>query len=146
VIYSAGLTETEVRKLADAWFVALNDKAALRPMVNMLAPEGLVMKFPETTVHGIEGFKGWRRDVRHKFFDQSHTIRQWDVRLDGSRAHVSVVVRWEASTWQPPAARSERIVADAGQTWTVVRWPGSGRAVIQLYSVDTFTPIGQEKP
>ena len=131
----------ETRMLADAWFAALNDKAGLQAMLGMLAPTGLVMKFPEGTFRGVDGFKEWRRSVRNKFFDQTHTITGFDVEADGKQARVSVAVRWEASTWKAPAARSEKIVATAGQTWTVVRGP-KGRPVIKTYSVDSFQPLG----
>jgi hypothetical protein len=137
---TAAPSEAEVRRLADTWFAALNDKAELKPMLDLLAASGLVMKFPEGTFKGTDGFKAWRKNVRNLFFDQSHTITGFMVHPEGKQARVSVEVRWEASTWKPPAARSEKIVANAGQTWIVVRGP-EGRAVIKSYAVDTFTPL-----
>jgi hypothetical protein len=107
----------------------------------MLLPADLEMTFPEATVRGPDEFKAWYRGVRRRYFDQVHTVRRCAVRLDGARAEVSILVRWEASTWRPPRAFSQRIVADAGQTWTVVRPPEGGAAVIQRYRVDTFTPV-----
>ena len=138
--------ETEVRRLAETWFAALNDKAPLRPMLRLLAPSGLVMKFPEGIFEGIDGFKIWRRNVRNKFLDQTHTIRHFDVQPEGDEARVSVGVHWEASTWKAPQPRSERIRADAKQTWTVVRSAESGRPVIQTYSVDSFSPAESPRP
>jgi hypothetical protein len=110
-------------------------------MLGMLAADRLEMTFPEGTIHGPDEFRAWYRGVRRQYFDQVHTLQRCGIRLDGPRAQVSILVRWEASTWRAPEAYSKRIVADAGQTWTVVRSPETGRAIIERYRVDTFTPV-----
>jgi hypothetical protein len=54
----------------------------------------------------------------------------------GEGVKVRVVVRWEASVWKPPRPKSERIILDAYQTWTVRRSPRSGKPIIASYVVD----------
>ncbi len=49
---------------------------------------------------------------------------------------MKVVVRWEASVWSPPAAKSQRIKLDAYQTWLVRRSPATDKPVIARYTVD----------
>jgi hypothetical protein len=67
-----------------------------------------------------------------------HTMQELDITLspDGSRADIKLVVRWEASRWKPPAAKSERLKMDAYQTWVVKRSPTTGKPVITRYVVD----------
>ena len=42
------------------------------------------------------------------------------------------------NTWKAPAAKSERIVLDAYQTWIVKRSPNIGKPVIETYIVDSM--------
>jgi hypothetical protein len=138
---AAPLTESEVRDLAQRWYDALSDKLPLETMHTMLAEHDVVMKFPEGTFRGLDEFETWYTNVRNQFFDQVHTITRLEAQLDGTTARVDVDVRWQASTWKPPQPRSEKILADAEQTWTVVRSASTGEPVIQTYSVDKFTPV-----
>ncbi len=138
---TAPLTESEVRDLAQKWYDALSDKLPLETMHTMLAERDVVMKFPEGTFRGLGEFKTWYTNVRRQFFDQVHTITRCDVHLDGTKANVDVDVRWQASTWKSPQPKSGKILADAEQTWTVIRSAATGKPVIQMYSVDKFTPV-----
>ena len=54
------------------------------------------------------------------FFDEVHTLKEVASKLTDDGADVKVVVHWEASVWNPPAAKSQRIKLDAYQTWYVV--------------------------
>lgn len=98
------------------------------------------MRFPEATVRGHAEFREWYEGVVRTYFDEVHTIRELAVTTAGDRAEVKVVVNWQARTWTPPAARSEYLSIDAGQTWEVARSPATGVPVIVRYVVDTFTP------
>jgi hypothetical protein len=134
----APLTDAEVQKLAKEWYKKLDVHAPLEEFVPMLAEEGLKMVFPEATVEGFEGFKGWYERVIGIFFDEVHTLKKVDVTPKGEQADVKVVVKWEASVWKPPAPKSERIVLDAYQTWVVKRAPQTGKPVVTTYIVDSL--------
>jgi hypothetical protein len=102
----------------------------------MLANKGLEMRFPEATIKGWSGFEGWFQTVVRIFFDEVHTVKSTKPKIKGKTAKVKVVVRWEASRWNPPAAKSERIIADAYQTWIVRRSAKTGKPEIVTYIVD----------
>ena len=99
-----------------------------------------LMVFPEATLEGIDGFKGWYRDVTHKFFDEIHTVKEVDSKNHGDHADVKVVVNWQAKVWNPPDAKSKWLGFDAYQTWKVAR-AESGDAVIREYVVDELRPM-----
>lgn len=134
---SEPLTEAEIKELATVWYRKLDVHAPLEDYIPLLAEEGLKMVFPEATVEGFEGFKGWYERVIGIFFDEVHTVKQAKpTSVNEEQAEVSVVVQWEASVWKPPAPNSERIICDAYQTWIVKRSPKSQKAVVATYIVD----------
>ncbi|MGK7873981.1 MAG: ankyrin repeat domain-containing protein [Xenococcaceae cyanobacterium] len=139
------LTEAEVKELAVEWYKKLDVHAPLEEYKSLLVEEGLEMRFPQGTFKGFEGFAGWyrgddqNRGVIDIFFDEVHTlklVRQTSVSEE--KAEVKVIVKWEASKWDPPAPISERIVMDAYQTWVVKRSPKTKKPVIQVYIVDSM--------
>ena len=130
------IAQAEMEEMAAEWYKKLDVHAPLEEYVPMLASEGLKMVFPEATVEGFEGFKGWYERVIGIFFDEVHTLKEVSVTPKGDKAEVKVVVKWEASVWKPPAPTSERIVLDAYQTWEVQRSPESGKPVVLTYIVD----------
>lgn len=133
------LTESEVKEFAADWYRKLDVHAPLEDYIPLLAEEGVEMRFPEATVYGFDGFKGWYERVIGIFFDEVHTLKE--VTLTSStaeKADVKVVVRWEASVWNPPAPTSDRIILDAYQTWVVQRSPKTQKPVIQIYIVDSL--------
>lgn len=138
---AAPLTEPEVEALAQRVYLDLFDgHAPVDEFLACLADEELEMRFPEATVRGHAEFRRWYDGIVHTYFDEVHTIKELGVSVDGDRAEVKVLVNWQARTWTPPAARSEGLVYDAGQTWEVRRSPAAGVPVIVRYVVDTFTP------
>jgi hypothetical protein len=132
---TASLTNQEVKKLAADWYHKLDVHAPLVELLPMVA-EDAEMKFPEATLRGLADFEGWYERVIRLFFDEVHTLKQVDVKLNDDTADVKVVVRWEASVWNAPAAKSQRIKLDAYQTWVVKRSAISGAPVIATYTVD----------
>ena len=131
----APLTESEVRELAAQWYRLLDVHA---PLVELLplVDENAEMKFPEATLRGLADFEGWYERVIRIFFDEVHTLKSVEVEPAGDGARVKVVVRWEASVWNPPAAYSQRIKLDAYQTWLVRRNETTDKPVIAQYVVD----------
>lgn len=134
-IATASLTTQSVKKLAADWYHKLDVHAPLVELLPMVADDA-EMKFPEATLKGLAEFEGWYERVIRIFFDEVHTLKQVDVKLNGDAADVKVIVHWEASVWNPPAAKSQRIKLDAYQTWIVKRSPISGDPVIATYIVD----------
>jgi hypothetical protein len=132
---TASLTKQEVEKLAADWYHKLDVHAPLVELLPMVA-EDAEMKFPEATLHGLAEFEGWYERVIRIFFDEVHTLKQVNVELKDEVANVKVVVHWEASVWNPPAAKSQRIKLDAYQTWVVKRSLFHGAPVIASYTVD----------
>jgi hypothetical protein len=130
------LTAAEIQTLAAAWYKKLDVHAPLVELLPLVASEGLEMVFPEATLRSPAEFEGWYERVIRLFFDEVHTLKQVESKITDDGAHVQVVVHWEASVWNPPAAKSQRIKLDAYQTWRVVRDPQTDRPVIIRYTVD----------
>ena len=133
---SAVPTAAEIQKLAAQWYRKLDVHAPVEEVLPLLAEDDLEMVFPEATLSGTAEFEGWYEKVTHVFFDEVHTLKRVDFENTDEGAVVKVVVRWEASVWNPPAATSERIKLDAYQTWLVTRSPITEKAVISRYTVD----------
>jgi hypothetical protein len=132
----AQLTESAIKELADIWYKKLDVHAPMVDILPLLASEGLTMKFPEATLYTLAEFESWYQRVIRIFFDEVHTVKKVSAKLRGDEADVEVVVEWQASVWNPPAAASARIKLDAYQTWTVKLDPKSGKPVVSMYSVD----------
>jgi hypothetical protein len=130
------LTNAEIRKFAVEWYRKLDVHAPLSEVSAMLATEGLEMRFPEATLRTAAEFEAWYERVIRTFFDEVHNVKDVDSTITDDGADVEVVVHWEASVWNPPAAKSQRIKLDAYQTWRVVRNPETERPVIVRYTVD----------
>ncbi len=131
----ATLTECEIQELAAQWYRKLDVHA---PLVELLplVDENAEMKFPEATLRGLADFESWYERVIRIFFDEVHTLKSVVVEPTEDGAQVKVIVHWEASVWNPPAANSQRISLDAYQTWTVRRSDATGQPVIAQYTVD----------
>lgn len=132
------ITEAEVKELAKEWFLKLDVHAPIEGILPMLAEGGLEMVLPETTLHGLEDFKGWYERVIGIFFNETHTLKEVNVTRRGEQVDAKVIVKWEASIWKPPAPKSERIILHANQTWTVKRSPVTRKPVISRYIVDSL--------
>ncbi|GAA0384103.1 hypothetical protein GCM10009530_38730 [Microbispora corallina] len=134
------MTEAEVRRLVREWYEALDRHDPVEKVAVFLANEGLVMKFPEGTLHGLDDFRGWYDTVINRFFDEVHELKAVDVTPAGpGQADVRVVVNWQARIWDRPAPRSAWLGFDATQTWSVVSEDGAVR--IRSYVVDALDPM-----
>lgn len=106
----------------------------------MLADDGNEMDWPEGATRGHAEFKTWYDRVTRVYFDEVHTVKKVNARLEGDAADVEVVVNWEAKTWNPPEPTSNRLCVDAYQTWRVIRSAPGGRPLILRYVVDRLEP------
>ncbi len=136
---TVSLTDPEISKFAADWYRKLDVHAPMVDLLPLLADADLVMKFPEATARGRAGFESWYQRVIRVFFDDVHEVKEVSSKINGNQAEVHVVVKWQASVWNPPEPASKRIVLDADQTWTVRRSQATGSLEIVNYTVNGLT-------
>ncbi|MDZ4769596.1 MAG: hypothetical protein SGJ24_10735 [Chloroflexota bacterium] len=139
----APLTKEEIEAMVADWYVGLDVHRAQVDMIKYVHSTDLQMRFPEATLYTQAEFELWFQGVIRIFFDEVHTMQSLDVQVseDGSKADVKLVVRWEASRWKAPAAKSERLIFDAYQTWEIKRDPKSLAPAITIYIVDELRQL-----
>ena len=115
------ITEKQIKQFAAAWFLALDVHAPVEECYQLLADEGLNMQFPDGDIRDFSSFKAWYDRVTHLFFDENHNIQSLKATISSDEALVDIVVGWQASWFEPPAAKSKRTSMDATQRWTVRR-------------------------
>jgi hypothetical protein len=128
--FMASMTLDGIQKFVAAWYKALDQHVPAAECARMVADENLEMIFPEKTLHGINDFLAWYAGgiysdgtsapgVINIFFDENHNVASVDAKIDGNQAVLEVVVAWQASWFEPPAAKSKRTSLDATQHWIV---------------------------
>lgn len=137
----APLTEAEVRQFVAEWYHGLDIHLSLEGFLAQVADEGIEFRFPEVTVTDKAGLTEWYQRVTNTFFDEIHETQDLAITIDGDTANVKLTTRWTSSVWNAPAAKSERNVFLAGQTWKVKRSDKTGKPVVVAYIVDTFDPV-----
>jgi hypothetical protein len=115
------ITLDQIKRFVAAWYLALDQHAPIEGCYAMLADEGLNVQFPDGDIHDMPSFKKWYDRVTNLFFDENHVVQTVDADIRGDEAELIVVVGWQASWWEPPAAKSKRVSMDATQKWTVRR-------------------------
>lgn len=132
-------TQAEVRQFAEDWYHKLDIHAPAEEFIPLLAEEGLELVFPEATLRSFEEFKPWYEGIIRFYFNEVHVVKDVALKpISHTHAEAKVVVKWEASIWQPPAPHSNRISLDAYQTWVVTRSPNTNQLAIEKYFVDSF--------
>jgi hypothetical protein len=122
--------EDNIKKFAAAWYLALDVHAPTEEIEKLLVDDGLQMIFPEKTLHGRGDFRAWYAGgtygdgerapgVINIFFDEIHNVKSLSIDASGDEATVDVVVGWQASWFEAPAAKSKRTAMDATQRWTL---------------------------
>jgi hypothetical protein len=137
----ASITESEARQFVGEWYQKLDIHAPISEVLPLLVGETLEMQLPETTLHGLDEFKSWYERIIHTFFDEVHTLQTLDITTTRDRADIQLVVRWEASRWNAPTPKSERLAFDAAQRWVLTRSPNTQQPAIVTYIVDSLTPL-----
>jgi hypothetical protein len=113
------VTQDEIKKFVAAWFRALDNHDPIEDAFKLLADQGLNMQFPDGDIRDYDSFKKWYDRVTHLFFDENHNVQSVEAQISGGQATVDIVVGWQASWWEMPAAKSKRVSMDATQRWTV---------------------------
>jgi hypothetical protein len=117
----APLTEGQIREFVAAWYRALDFHVPIEEAWTFLADRDLHMQFPDGDMRDFATFKKWYDRVTNVFFDENHYVHSVKARIGGDQAEVDIVVGWQASWWEAPAAKSKRVSLDATQGWTVRR-------------------------
>jgi hypothetical protein len=120
----------EIKNFATAWFRALDQHVPPAECAKLVAEDDLEMIFPEKTLHGVNDFLAWYAGGKYSdgtsapgviniFFDENHNLVSVNAQISGEQASVNVVVAWQASWFEAPAAKSKRVSLDATQKWVV---------------------------
>jgi hypothetical protein len=115
------ITVEQIKQFAAAWYQALDFHVPIEEAYALLADKGLNMQFPDGDISDFNSFKKWYDRVTNLFFDENHYVQTVEAKISGDEAIVDIVVGWQASWWEPPAAKSKRVSMDATQRWTVRR-------------------------
>ena len=118
---SESISLEQIKEFAAAWYEALDFHVPIEDAYALLADEGLNMQFPDGDIRNYDSFKQWYDRVTNLFFDENHYVQTVEAQISGDEAIVDIVVGWQASWWEPPAAKSKRVSMDATQRWTVRR-------------------------
>jgi hypothetical protein len=113
------LTEENIKKFVNAWYYGLDIHAPIEDMNKLLADSNLRVVFPDGDITDLASFKKWYDRVTNLFFDENHVVQSVESKIEGDTATCDIVVGWQASWWEPPAAKSKRVSMDATQRWTV---------------------------
>lgn len=129
---SVNITQQQIAQFAAAWYQALDFHVPTDQICMLVAQDDVQMIFPEKTLHGLGDFKAWYSGgtyadgeqapgVINIFFDENHNVVSVDAAIHGDTAEARVVVAWQASSFNPPAAKSKRVSADFTQVWKLRR-------------------------
>lgn len=134
-------TDAAIRAAVVGWFCALDRHDDIDAVLPYLVDDGFELHVIEGTRRGHSGFREWYDAVTHRFFDETHTVVNVGIdRTDPLVTTLTVLVNWQARTWDPPAPYSHWLGFHACQTWHVVGGPG-GRPQVRTYTVDRLEPM-----
>ncbi|MFN8452150.1 MAG: hypothetical protein U0521_27035 [Anaerolineae bacterium] len=139
----AAFSEAAIREMGVRWYGSLDSHEPEIDMLKFLVPEGLEQQWPDYHVQSLVDFEGWYQRALGLFFDELHTIKEFNVTIspDGSKADVKVFVNWKARVWTPREAKSKFLNLDIHQTWVLVPEAGTGKPLIKFIRVDDATPL-----
>jgi len=118
---SEPITIEQIKQLAVAWYLALDQHDPIENCYQLLADPGVRMIFPDGDITDLPSFKKWYDRVTNLFFDENHYVNSVEAKISGDEAEVDIIVGWQASWWTPPTAKSKRTSMNATQKWKVRR-------------------------
>ena len=132
----------QIHEFAAAWFRALDVHAPIDQCWSLLSDDQLQMHFPDGDIQDFVTFRKWYERVTNLFFDEEHVILKLEVQsASEDRVDVTVVVGWQASWWNAPAAESQHVDLEATQRWTIRACPTTKNAFrleICTYIIDNL--------
>ncbi|RKH59289.1 hypothetical protein [Corallococcus llansteffanensis] len=135
------ITLEQIQRFTSAWYQALDQHVPVEECYRLLAEEGLRMQFPDGDIRDFDSFKKWYERVTHLFFDENHNVQSIEATLREDEAEVRVVVGWQASWFEPPAAKSKRVSLDATQRWVLRRSTRNVHGLELVYYDATVEPF-----
>lgn len=133
------LTEEAVKNLMLSWFAATNDHRPVEELLPYLTDD-VEMRYPDAPAAfvGKDAFRKWYASALSAYFDETHKVEFWNAKVDGQRASVELVVRWERRMWKAGEARSRYEASLSRQVVEVVRSPVDGGIKICKKAVVSF--------
>jgi hypothetical protein len=133
------LTESMVRNVVLTWYASTNEHRPVEEF-EVLLSEDVEMRYPnkKEPFTGRAAFREWYADVLRIYFDETHEVESWDIKLDGNRAVAVVTVRWEARSWPVGSARSKYEASLSRQRFEIERAAEDGRVYIRKKIAETF--------
>lgn len=121
-----------IKPFMAAWYQALDIHASLADCCRFLADTDFEMIVPDRKLRGLDDFQIWyvggeysdgtkTPGVVNIFFDETHVLQDIKVNSTGEEAVIDFTLGWQASWWEPPAAKSRRTALDATQCWKIRR-------------------------
>lgn len=131
------ISEDDVRALIEAWFGAVADKLSLEDQQRFFAP-GVVID----TWAGVKVPLETQIAIHERLTDEAHVVNSLNLEtLADGRVRAIADVTWEATK----IGDGGRIVADAGEDWTIERGPdGRCRFASYLTSSMQYRPGSAE--
>lgn len=128
------VTEDEAKALIREWGRRHDEHLGLAGFMDILAEDGLVLKFGENEWHGYAGFEDHQR-LKAKFFDESHVYDEdaWKIEVGERETRVRSKMTWACRTREALAPRSQALCADLRHAWRLIRCPRRGTPVILFH-------------
>lgn len=137
------LTEDKVRNVILGWFATTNEHHPVEELLSF-ADENIEFHYPNLSEpqKGHEALRAWYKDVLQWAFDETHEVVDWQsIDIDGNRAVVKLLVRWERREWKAGDAYSRYLANFSWQTYELQMDPVTGRIVVTKKTVDKFEPV-----
>ncbi len=128
-----------VRNVILTWYSSTNEHLPVEEFESLLA-EDVEMLYPDTKepLKGKAAFRSWYGDVLKKYFDETHEVDSWDIKIADNKAFVTVFGRWEFRSWVTGEARSKYSAILTRQRFEITRSMENGRVTIDKKIVETF--------
>lgn len=136
------LTEDMCRTVVLNWYAITNEHRPIEDLLTLADPD-IQFRYPDTAGQqsGHQALRDWYAAILLTAFDETHEVERWEsIVIDGDRATLSLIVRWERRTWEPGAARSRYLANLAWQTYELQRDPATGAIRVTAKTVDRFEP------
>jgi glyoxylase I family protein len=136
---AAALDEDSVRRLVLAWYAGTNAHRPVEELTAMLTKD-VEMRYPDSPepLFGHDAFRTWYANVLRLYFDETHTVENWNINVADNQATITVVVRWERRSWTVGAERSDYSAYLSRQRFEIHRFPDTGAVLIAKKIVETF--------
>lgn len=137
------LTEDKVRNVILGWFATTNEHRPVEELLSF-ADENIEFRYPNLaeTQKGHEALQAWYEGILQWAFDETHEVVDWQsIEIDGNRATVKLLVRWERREWKVGDAYSRYLANFSWQTYELAMDPQTGRILVTKKTVDRYEPV-----